>query len=99
MTDNETKVKRGLREKIKSGEISPEDAFEIVKNSGKQISKDFVQWLKRTGRKRYNQALATTDAKTETDSESPTVAKKAKKKSTKKATKKAGKKSSDIKKE
>lgn len=47
---------KGLREKIKTGELSPDEAIELVKNSD-HVSESFIQWCNTTGRKRYKKTL------------------------------------------
>jgi hypothetical protein len=47
---------KGLKEQIKTGELSPDEAIKKVGNS-KTPSDSFLQWADTHGRKRYAQAL------------------------------------------
>jgi hypothetical protein len=41
------KVRKGLRRKVKDGEVSELEALAIVRTSGKPINHTFVAWLER----------------------------------------------------
>lgn len=42
----------GMREKLKRGEMTAEEALAVVENSGEPVSKRFVAWVKKESYKR-----------------------------------------------
>lgn len=71
------KNKMGLKEQVKSGELSPDEAIKKVKKSSPS-SDNFLRWADGPGRKRYAQALKNKEG------EEKTVLKKVPKKKSKK---------------
>lgn len=51
-----------LKQQIKSGDISPDDAIKLVKSSSAP-SAAFLKWADKTGRRRYATALKETQKK------------------------------------
>jgi hypothetical protein len=70
---------KGLKQKIKDGEISPDEAITSVAKS-ETPSDNFIRWADGPGRKRYAQALKSKEAEVvETPVKQKTAKKKAKK--------------------
>jgi hypothetical protein len=60
--------KVGLRQKVRSGDISPDEAIKLV-NSNPTPSLKFLKWVNTTGRQRYASAMksAKSEKKKKTD--------------------------------
>ena len=54
--------KTSLRQQIKSGDISPDEAIKLVE-SNPAPSPSFIKWADKTGRRRYTAALKVSDKK------------------------------------
>lgn len=52
------KNKKGLKQQVKSGELSPDEAIKQVKKSS-VYSERFVKWADTVGRRRYKQSSET----------------------------------------
>jgi hypothetical protein len=73
------KSENGLKQKIKMGEISPDEAIASVEKDA-AASDNFLRWANGPGRKRYAQALRNKEA---LEAEAKATKKTAKKKSEK----------------
>lgn len=57
---NKNEKEKGLKEQIKAGELSPDEAIKIVEKSKIQSEK-FINWAKTHGYKRFSEALKKVD--------------------------------------